>query len=65
MNEQSSIGYILGQIFGLYFIIYPILYFGYNYIAEVMQFTQIPGFWVGMLGFYILRLFVVVIRRIK
>ena len=44
---------LIGRFFALYAIIYPIIYFGYNYMAETLGFSQymIPGFWFGMLGF--------------
>lgn len=49
---------LLGRIFGIYFIAYPIIYFGYNFIVESTGFSQykIPGFWFGMLGFLVIML---------
>ena len=52
--------YILGSLAGLilarYFVLYPIIYFIYNWFIEAAGFPQyvIPGFWIGMAGFAIL-----------
>jgi len=47
--------HIIGAIFGTYFLVYPILYFVYNYFIEAIGYAQyqIPGFWVGMAGFFL------------
>jgi hypothetical protein len=44
---------IIGRLFGMYFLVYPVIYFVYNwFISEIGYIEyQIPGFWVGMAGF--------------
>jgi hypothetical protein len=44
---------IIGRLFGMYFLAYPVIYFVYNwFISEIGYIEyQIPGFWVGMAGF--------------
>jgi len=57
MNAQVIV-FVLGKLFGLYFMVYPIVYFGYNYIVESVGFPQyaIPGFWLGMLALVLIML---------
>ena len=45
----------LGILFGIYFLVYPIIYFTYNYMSTELGYSQynIPGFWFGMLGFFL------------
>lgn len=52
MNEFA---FVLGQIFGTYFMVYPVLYFVWNFFIVEIGFSQyaIPDFWVGMAGFFI------------
>ena len=42
---------IAENIIVTYFMGYPIVYFGFNYIMETLKMPQytIPGFWFGML----------------
>jgi hypothetical protein len=44
---------IIGRLFGMYFLVYPVIYFVYNWFISEIGFIQyqIPGFWVGMAGF--------------
>ena len=50
--RTQAMAELLGKLFGIYFMFYPIVYFGYNYIVESVGFSEykIPGFWIGMLG---------------
>ena len=47
----EKLGKLIGALFAVYFFIYPIIYFGWNYIIETLGYSQyiIPGFWFGML----------------
>ena len=49
----NKIAYYLGAIFGTYFLVYPVLYFAYNWFITEIGYAQyqIPGFWVGMVGY--------------
>lgn len=44
------------NLFVTYFILYPIMYFGYNFLVSNLDMAEyrIPGFWLGMLGFYLI-----------
>ena len=50
---------LLGVIFGVilvnYFMLYPVIYFAWNWGIVVVGFPQfaIPGFWIGMVGFFL------------
>jgi len=52
----NAIAEFLGKVFGTYFLIYPILYFVYNWFIVQIGYAQyqIPGFWVGMAGFFLI-----------
>lgn len=52
---MKSIAYYIGVIFATYFIVWPVIYFGWNFMMDVTNTPQyyIPGFWLGM-GFYFL-----------
>ena len=56
---MKSLSHILGVLFATYFIIYPIMYFVWNFFIVETGFPQyaIPGFWVGMAGYFILKMF--------
>ena len=53
---MDDIMFNLGRLFGTYFLVYPVIYFVYNWFIVQMGFAQyqIPGFWVGMAGFFLL-----------
>ena len=53
--EDASIAYLLGMLFARYFLQYPIIYFGWNYLVDFAGYSQykIPGFWIGMLALFI------------
>ena len=53
--KAQNLAFILGKLFGNYFLVYPVLYFVYNYFVGEIGFSQfqIPGFWVGMAGFFL------------
>ncbi len=52
MAEKSPAFY-LGALFGTYFLVYPVIYFVYNWFIQEIGYAQyqIPGFWVGMAGY--------------
>jgi hypothetical protein len=54
--EDVSIAFLLGALFARYFLQYPIVYFGWNYLVEYAGYAnyKIPGFWVGMLALFVL-----------
>ena len=56
--------FVLGKIFGTYFMVYPIIYFAWNFAIEGAGFSQykIPGFWVGMAFFLV---FILVFNTLK
>lgn len=47
---------LVGYAVGMYFMVYPIIYFAYNYAAVGFGYPQyqIPDFWIGMAGFFLL-----------
>jgi ABC-type dipeptide/oligopeptide/nickel transport system permease component len=49
---------IFGALFGTYFLVYPAIYFVYNWFISEIGYIQyqIPGFWVGMAGFLLFNL---------
>jgi hypothetical protein len=52
------LGTLMGKLFATYFILYPIIYFVYNWFIAELGFPQyaIPGFWVGFVGFLLFNL---------
>lgn len=63
-KTSNKVMYLLGVAFGVYFIIYPMIYFAWNIGIELLGFAQyqIPSFWGGMLVFLV---FIVVKNIIK
>ena len=55
MTMSHAIGYLLGAFFMVYFVLYPIIYFGWNWAVSLAGIPQyaIPGFWTGMLFFFL------------
>ena len=55
MNDKQKTAFHLGHLFGTYFLVYPVIYFVWNYFIAEINFSQyqIPGFWVGMAGFFL------------
>lgn len=51
----KSLGRTFGAVFATYFIVYPVIYYVYNYFIVGMGYPQyqIPGFWLGMAGFFL------------
>jgi hypothetical protein len=62
----KSTAFILGAIVGTYFIVYPVFYFAWNWFIVEIDFPQyqIPGFWVGMVGYLIFNFALSIIRGI-
>jgi hypothetical protein len=60
-HSEDNIWFVLGAIFATYFMLYPIVYFVYNWFIVEIGFSQyaIPSFWVGMAGLYLL----LIVRR--
>jgi len=58
------LGAFIVIVIASYFIIYPIIYFTYNYFIVAIGFPQyiIPGFWIGMLGYFLLRCFIAILK---
>lgn len=52
---MDKFAFVLGQLFGVYFLVYPVIYFGWNFFITGIDFPQyaIPDFWVGMVGYLI------------
>jgi hypothetical protein len=52
----KTLGGLFGVFFVMYGIFYPVIYFVYNFFISGIGFPQyqIPDFWVGMAGFFIL-----------
>jgi ABC-type dipeptide/oligopeptide/nickel transport system permease component len=52
---MTDLAFVLGKIFGTYFMMYPIIYFAWNFAIEGAGFSQykIPGFWIGMAFFLV------------
>ena len=48
----------IGALFGTYFLVYPVIYFVYNWFISEIGYVQyqIPGFWVGMAGYLLFNL---------
>ena len=46
---------IFVAFFGTYFLVYPVLYFIWNFFIVGINYPQyrIPDFWVGMAGYFI------------
>lgn len=42
----------------VYFVMYPIFYFGFNHVVESVGYSQyaIPSFWLGMLALLVIRI---------
>jgi len=57
---------LLGKIFGVYFMGYPLIYFAWNFFIAGIGFPQyiIPGFWIGFAGFFIFDVFTATLERI-
>ncbi len=53
MTAGKTAAHYMGAIFGTYFLVYPIIYFVYNWFIQEIGFEQyqIPGFWIGMAGY--------------
>lgn len=51
--SKMNTAQILGAFFATYFLVYPVLYFAYNWFIVEIGYPQyaIPGFWVGMVGY--------------
>lgn len=51
----NALAEFFGKIFGTYFLVYPVLYFVYNWFITEIGYVQyqIPGFWTGMAGFFL------------
>jgi drug/metabolite transporter superfamily protein YnfA len=51
-----SIAEFFGKVFVSYFLVYPVIYFVYNWFIQEINYIQyqIPGFWVGMAGFFLI-----------
>lgn len=58
-------GTILVNIIFTFFIIYPIIYFSWNWFVELANIPRyaIPGFWTGMLGFWIIKFVIALLRK--
>ena len=61
-----SVAELLGKIFGVYFLVYPLIYFAWNFFIAGIGFPQyiIPGFWVGFAGFVIFNVITSTLKRI-
>lgn len=51
----QAFGALIVAVFATYFLIYPAIYFVWNFAIEGIGFSQykIPDFWVGMAFFFI------------
>ena len=51
----DKIYFVLGRQFGIYFLVYPVIYFAWNFFTIGIGFPQyaIPDFWVGMVGYFL------------
>lgn len=52
---MKSTAHFIGAIFATYFMVWPVMYFGWNFMMDTINKPEyyIPGFWTGM-GFYFL-----------
>lgn len=64
MSFTKSLAVIVGAVFGTYFLVYPVFYFVYNWFIAQVGYPQyvIPGFWVGMAGYFLFNILRSMIR---
>ena len=64
--KDQNLAFLFGIALGYYFVLYPTLYFVYNYFVSEIGLSQfqIPGFWVGMAGFYLINVTTSFLKRI-
>jgi len=62
---SKDIAFIMGALFATYFIVYPILYFAYNYVITGLGYPQyiISDFWLGMVCYFIFNIITGGFRR--